>query len=315
MIDIRISATAFLKMQTLVAGYGHEVGWYGTAEKTSDHAYRIMDVLVYPQYASAAYIDDRDTTEMPLWFQSLSDEVYDHKRFHGHSHVNMGVRPSSTDKKTYEQFKRQNSNATINRFTIELIMNKKFEMYWKVHDAVADKEYGNEEINVEIEITENETMAAFFENSRKNVRKLRNCSDFLLTGVPTKVQVHEGLGRVEKPTKKRGKSGFSIRISDKGFDVEAKLVPSGPHTVFDVHGTPYKFADRSRTAKDHGTVLSALLRVANEPIEDCFMVYDMDNEKILTPFDFDKIADMFHLPVKGKETVSSNGLDVLVILV
>lgn len=114
MINLKISAIAFLKMQTLVAGYDHEVGWYGTAEKIDDHTYRITDILVYPQYASAAYIDDKDTTEMPLWFQSLSDEVYNHKRFHGHSHVDMGVSPSGTDLSMYRQFEEQNAKARMN---------------------------------------------------------------------------------------------------------------------------------------------------------------------------------------------------------
>ena len=32
MINVRISPTAFLKMQALVMGHDKEVGWYGTAD-------------------------------------------------------------------------------------------------------------------------------------------------------------------------------------------------------------------------------------------------------------------------------------------
>lgn len=313
MINIKISAVAFLKMQTLVAGYDHEVGWYGTAEKISDDAYRIMDILVYPQYASAAYIDDRDTTEMPLWFQSLSDEVYDHKRFHGHSHVSMSVYPSGTDKKTYDQFKAQNSNAKVNRFTIELIMNKKFEMYWKVYDAVTDKEYDNKEISVEIEITENETMAAYFEESKKNVRESRACADFLLTGVPTKVKSINPSYRKSYPqqTSYSVAKGVVIRIQDKSLSVKREFIHGKGSVIYDIYETPYKFENCAKHRKVSDTVLDSLLILAEEEVGSHFMIYDSASEKILSP----DTKDVLELPVKDETVLSSKGLNIYTILV
>lgn len=316
MINIKISAEAFLKIQTLVAGYEHEVGWYGTVEKITKDTYRIMDILVYPQYASAAYIDDRDTTEMPIWFQSLSDEEYNHKRFHGHSHVNMAVYPSGTDKETYEQFKTQNSNATINRFTIELIINKRFEMHWKFHDAETGKEYDNEEINVEIEISTGETMATYFEKSREKVRELKSCSDFLLRGTPRKVK--SKVANSSKPHRQiinKEKKGFSVRADDKCFNVRQEMIHQGQPVLFDIYGTPYKIVNHSKVKKKRGTVLDSLTYLADEGIQDHFMVYDMKREEILTPESFKKKTDMFRLSVKDESVVNSKGLDVFVILV
>ena len=188
MINVIFTPSAFMKIQTLVSGYDHEVGWYGTVDKVSDDTYKITDILVYPQYASAAYIDDADTTEMPVWFASLTDEQINHRRFHGHSHVNMGCYPSGTDNSTYEQFKAQNAAATENRFSLSLIINKRFEMHWRFHDAETNTELTNKDINVEIEIMDGLTQAAYFEESRSLVKQRLVAKNFLMKGKPSFVK-------------------------------------------------------------------------------------------------------------------------------
>lgn len=188
MINVRISPTAFLKMQALVMGHDKEVGWYGTAEKLDEDTFRIKDILpVYPQYVSSAYIDDVWQGEMDEWFDSLSDEDYNSKRFHGHSHVNMGAYQSGTDKSSYETFKHQNAHARENRFTLELVINKRADMFWKVHDADKDIEYDNKDINVQIEIAEGLTMEEYYEESKSMVKELRNTGSFCFKGKPSKV--------------------------------------------------------------------------------------------------------------------------------
>ena len=47
---IRITPTAWMKMQTLVMGYDKEVGWFGTCEHVAPLEFRIKDILVFPQY-------------------------------------------------------------------------------------------------------------------------------------------------------------------------------------------------------------------------------------------------------------------------
>lgn len=187
MINLKIKAIAFLKMQTLVSGFPCEVGWYGTARKLNDKTYIIDDILVYPQYASAAHIED-DIPEMQEWFNTLDNDTYNYKRFHGHSHVNFGVFASHTDKKTYEDFKKQNSAAMKNRFTISVIMNKRFEMNWRIHDAELNEEYLNDDIAVEILIDDRYSMSSFFIEAMSMVKVKDIFQNFILEGTPTKTE-------------------------------------------------------------------------------------------------------------------------------
>lgn len=354
MINLKISAVAFLKMQTLVAGYDHEVGWYGTAEKVDDTTYRIMDILVYPQYASAAYIDDKDTTEMPLWFQSLSDEDYNFKRFHGHSHVNMGVTPSGTDNTTYEQFKKQNSQAQVNRFSIELIMNKKFEMFWKIHDAESDKEYTSADISVEIEITEKETMASYFEKSKEYVKELKECRDFIIQGTPKKIEAKPktygaaygcysyddyepfyNTPAKNAPTKKKEKKHKPRKQKDNAYEkVADKFIVCNmndgikvnkgyffTHTkdvLFDVYNNAFKIVDnRTILGSKSNTVFDALLDLERDKFTDCncFMIFDADKLDILSPTEYEHPEQLFQQTYFDKGIITEKDTNIFVIYV
>ena len=55
MAIVRISPTAWMKIQALVVGYDKEVAWYATVEKIGIGEYRMKDILVYPQIASGAF--------------------------------------------------------------------------------------------------------------------------------------------------------------------------------------------------------------------------------------------------------------------
>ena len=72
MMNVRISSKAFMKMQTLVMGYDKEVGWFGFVERIADADFRIKDIIVFPQYTSAAYIDDEqdDPLEFCKWLDT-----------------------------------------------------------------------------------------------------------------------------------------------------------------------------------------------------------------------------------------------------
>lgn len=183
-INVMISPVAFMKMQTLVMGFDKEVGWYCTAERI-EGGFRVKDVLVFPQYTSATYIDDErdDPLEFRKWLDTLSDEDYNSRRLWGHSHVNMGVFPSGVDTNMFKRFKDSCCVEGIpNRFTLCLIMNKKLQMYWWAFDADANKEYKNQDINVMIEVEEGVTNLEFFENSKALVRDIYPTTAFLFGG-------------------------------------------------------------------------------------------------------------------------------------
>lgn len=105
---VYITEDVYLKEAELVKCFGSEIGWYGCAQRVSDsgikgaekfppNSYFIYDILVPPQVVSDAKVDTLDS-EMTEWLDSLPDDVFNNLRYHGHSHVNMPVGPSPTDK-------------------------------------------------------------------------------------------------------------------------------------------------------------------------------------------------------------------------
>lgn len=178
MVNIRISPKAFMKMQTLVMGYDKEVGWYGTAKNIGDKEYRIEDILIFPQYTSSCFIDDEngDPLESTRWLESLSDEEYNNRRFHGHSHVNMTVSPSGTDNAFFKRF--SDSNSAVGSFTIDLIINKSMQMHWWVMTEDGT-EYKNKDINVMLEIEEGVTNIEYYESTKAYVRDLVPSTKFI----------------------------------------------------------------------------------------------------------------------------------------
>lgn len=177
-MKIFISPKALLKMQALVMGYNKEVGWWGTVEKIKAEEYRIKDILVFPQYTGAAYIDDEaeDPLEMAKWLDGLSDEVFDEKRFFGHSHVNMNTYFSGEDAKMFDRQVDVIKRAPLNNYYLSVVLNKRGEMCWKAWDGETNKKYSDHEIEILFEVEEGLTNIDFFEKSKEMVRDLKKKS-------------------------------------------------------------------------------------------------------------------------------------------
>jgi hypothetical protein len=117
---IYITTEAYVKMRTLVDKTATEIGWYGTVTKCPglQNTYVIEDILVYPQKVTGATCE-QDDDKMFEFELSLTDDQVNHKRFHGHSHVNMGVTPSGVDEQFYQDILSQ-----VNDYFIITITNK-----------------------------------------------------------------------------------------------------------------------------------------------------------------------------------------------
>lgn len=193
---VRISPMAWLKIQTLVIGYDKEVAWYSTVEKLGEAEYRVKDVLVYPQIASGAFVEDAfingDSSKMEEWSDSLTDEQFNEKRGQGHSHVNMSVIPSSTDKKFWETFAMSVSKSE-NPYVVTMIINKKLEMMWWACDWKDNAEYKNDQINVLVEVEEGVSNIDFFAASKELVKdRVSKPSTYYLFGGNEKAQSTKG---------------------------------------------------------------------------------------------------------------------------
>ena len=141
---IYISANAYIKMRMLVDQMSTEVGWYGTVTKCPglQATYVIEDILVYPQTVTGATCE-QDETKMFDFEMSLTTEQVNSKRFQGHSHVNMGVTPSSVDEQFYQDLLTQ-----VTDYFIICVTNKKNDYTVRFYDVENNILYTDLELKV-----------------------------------------------------------------------------------------------------------------------------------------------------------------------
>ena len=127
---VYITAEAYVKLRKLVDTTTTEIGWYGTVTKMPgfESVFVIDDILVYPQTVTGATCvqDDDRVFEFEL---NLSTDQVNRKRFHGHSHVNMGVTPSGVDEQFYQDILTQ-----VDDYFIVMITNKSGAYYTRFYD-------------------------------------------------------------------------------------------------------------------------------------------------------------------------------------
>ena len=76
-----------------------------------------------------------------MWLMSQPDEVFNKLRFHGHSHVNMGVSPSGVDTKYQDDILKN-----LNDFYIFGIFNKREDNYLIIYDITNNIVYEDKDI-------------------------------------------------------------------------------------------------------------------------------------------------------------------------
>ena len=116
---------AYIRMLALVDQADKEIAWNGVARRLDKDSFIIEDILVYPQEVTGATVTV-DPEEEFAWRETLSDDQFNNLRFQGHSHVNMGVTPSSTDMELYEDILSQIKGED---FYIFMIWNKKSDTF------------------------------------------------------------------------------------------------------------------------------------------------------------------------------------------
>lgn len=145
---LRFTATAYVKMQYLLAKFDSEVAWHGTVERTSEDKseFLITDILLYPQTVTGTTVNT-DQAEYENWLFNLDDDTFNHMRFQGHSHVNMGVTPSGTDLNHQEMLLTQ---VTDDDYYIFAIWNKKNARTIMIYDKKRNLYFDSKDVEVEI---------------------------------------------------------------------------------------------------------------------------------------------------------------------
>ncbi len=160
---------AWMKMQALIREFDKEVAWHGVAFRGEDpekDEYIIKDILVYPQKVSGASVE-MDTEEYAKWIEeNIEDERFFDIRMQGHSHVNMGVTPSSVDLTHQEAILDQ---LTDNLFYIFMIWNKRGDSNIKIYDLAKNILFETTDIDVEV-LDDGYGIDSFIKSSKEQVK-------------------------------------------------------------------------------------------------------------------------------------------------
>lgn len=170
---VTFSPDAWVKMTTLVKSYDSEVEWHGTVRRTDKNKWSIDDILVFPHVVAAATVTS-DQKEYEAWLNTLDDDTFNSLRYHGHSHVNMGVTPSGVDMKYREDVVStlQSPGDGVDSFYIFLILNKKGEWSGEIYDLTNNILYEKNDIEIEITVSGFGTASKFIEDAKTKAKKL-----------------------------------------------------------------------------------------------------------------------------------------------
>lgn len=165
-VMITFTRNAWKKQQALIQNFSSEVGWHGlvTRDKENPLHFIIEDILVFPQVVTGTTVTPNDEA-YAVWNATLPPEKMNAMRFHGHSHVNMGVSPSGTDDQyqkdmlgrlngdglTEEAKVRMKEAMGDMAFYIFMIFNKSGSHNVRVFDYWGNTYYEGAEITVEHE--------------------------------------------------------------------------------------------------------------------------------------------------------------------
>lgn len=168
-IHVLMTPEAFVKQQSLVSSNPKEVSWHGVVDRVDDDTFIISDILLHPQEVGSSKVDttDEDYTAWMIEILKAPNNLFERLRCHGHSHVNMGTSPSSTDT---EYQKMVMKDIAEDGFNIFMICNKKNDLWIRVYDKKNNVIYDQEDIIFDITMADS-TLLEFIENSKEYITK------------------------------------------------------------------------------------------------------------------------------------------------
>ena len=213
-VKIYCLPTAWCKMTTLVQKTETEIAWHMLINKISKTQYIITDIIVYPQTVTGATVNT-DDTKYALWVNNIPDKDFELMRGQGHSHVNMGVSPSSVDTNYYADLLQTMQKG----YYLFMILNKRGDMFLQLVDIDANTVYESTDIVFEIASKE-WYQSKWYTEMMKNITHMSNAfgkaTDRAYHGYgynPNKSNVQATESRIEKGTNK-----FTEMIGDDWYD-------------------------------------------------------------------------------------------------
>lgn len=162
---LTFSPSAYAKMLALVMDYETEVQWHGIIRRTDAPCeFYVEDILIFPHTTSSATVIS-DQEQYEEWLDKLDDDTFNHLRFHGHSHVNMSVFPSETDKDYRKNLVSKISAQDDNPYYIFLIINKKHQITAQIFDIQNNIIYDSNDIIVDVDLGDNGELSDFLKDA------------------------------------------------------------------------------------------------------------------------------------------------------
>jgi len=165
---------AWAKILSLVMQYGGEVQWHGLVKRLSENSFVVENILNFPHEATEGSVIS-DQKEYEDWLNNIDDETFKKIRLHGHSHVNMLVRPSPIDTRYRSDIVRNfgKPHPSNDVFYIFFIINKRGDVSGEIVDstneAVYITDHEKNEIDFVVKLTETETIKQFMDNAKSVV--------------------------------------------------------------------------------------------------------------------------------------------------
>ena len=126
---IHFTYDAISKIWKLVDLASLEVGWLGEVEQIDDFEYEVYEIHLLEQTVHAAETNLSEEGLVKFFFDDNNLEIVDKIRFWGHSHVNMGVSPSTTDLETISQLQENSFD-----YFIMGIFNKSRDIHLEIYE-------------------------------------------------------------------------------------------------------------------------------------------------------------------------------------
>lgn len=164
---LEFTPQAWIKMRALVDSFAGEVQWHGAVERKNKNAFLVKDILVFPhETTSTTVVSEQE--EYEKWLNELDDETFNACRFHGHSHVNMGVYPSSVDMEyRYSLVSHMGTpKQNVDLFYVFLITNKKGDISAEIYDLTSNVLYSTNDIAIKVPL-DGEDLQTFIKRAKE----------------------------------------------------------------------------------------------------------------------------------------------------
>lgn len=206
---------AWTKTFMLVDKLPGEVGWYGVTQRLTNEIFLVSDILVYPQTVTSVTVET-DPVELGEWQFNLPDEQYENLRFQGHSHVNMAVTPSSTDKDNRELLMSQHKVSDESEFYfIFAIFNKDKKISGEIYDFANNIIYENGYITFEPIDDDMNSLSDWVDESMKLIKKPVTTTPAKTVGYTSTYT--SSSKKNEKKNEKKKSSGYNMWYDDDSY--------------------------------------------------------------------------------------------------